>query len=154
MGVGRVFAPGHFDLELEGVSAGPLSNLQGGEAVAEVIEEKAGADHFTHKHVGNVHYNDIVLTFGGGMSKGFYDWIEQATLQNFSQKAGAVITSDPQGKAQRRLEWHGGLLTEIDFPKLDAASKDPFRMTVKITPEHTKSAAGSGNASVVKGQKY
>jgi len=152
--LGRTFAPGHFDLELDGTFAGSLINLQGGEVVAEVVQEKAGADHIARKTITGVRFNDIVVTFAGGMSKDFYDWIRQASLQKALFKNGAIGVFDFQGKAQRHLEWSHGVLTEVDFPALDAGSKEPFEMVVKITPETARSVSGNGKAAASKAQKH
>jgi tail tube protein gp19 len=146
-GTSRGFPPGHFLLELDGAPAGDLKNIQGGGAVADVISDKAGADHIVHKHVGNVRYEDIVLTCGSGLSKAFYDWVDQASGMQGGRKDGAVIVFEG-GKEISRLNWSLGQITEIDFPALDAASNDSFSMTTKISPERTRSVQGAGGAAV------
>lgn len=152
-GIARIFPPGHFALELDGVSAGYARNIQGGGAVADVIQEKVGADHLVHKHVGAVHYDDIVVTCGAGMSRAFYDWVGQASTLQGARKDGAVIVYDNGNKEVSRLNWYSGLITEIDFPALDARSKDAFSMTIKISPEYTRSVKGGGNQAVLKPHK-
>lgn len=142
------FPPGHFLVELDGVSAGDVKNFQGGGAVAEVIREKPGADHIVRKHIGSVRYDDIVLTCGSGMTKAFYDWVARASAMQGGLKNGAVIVFEG-GKEISRLDWIGGQITEIDFPALDAASSDSFSMTIKISPERTRSVKGAGSRAVV-----
>ena len=148
MGGSKVFPPGHFLLELDGVSAGDVKNFQGGGAVAEVIRGKPGADHIVHKHLGAVSYDDIVLTCGTGMTKAFYDWVARATAMNGGMKNGTVIVFEG-GKEISRLDWISGQITEIDFPTLDTASSDSFSMTIKIIPERTRSVKGAGKPAVV-----
>jgi hypothetical protein len=126
---GKTFPPGHFLVELDGVSAGDVKNFQGGGAVAEVIREKPGADHTVRKHIGAVHYDDIVLTCGTGMTKAFYDWVARASTGQGGLKNGAVIVFEG-GKEISRLDWIGGQITEIDFPALDATSSDSFSSAI------------------------
>jgi hypothetical protein len=145
---GKIFPPGHFLVELDGVSAGDVKNFQGGGAVAEVIREKPGADHTAHKHIGSVRYDDIVLTCGSGMTKAFYDWVARASTTQSGLKNGAVIVFEG-GKEISRLDWIGGQITEIDFPALDSTSSDSVSMTIKISPERTRSVKGSGSKAVV-----
>jgi hypothetical protein len=141
------FPPGHFLLELDGVSAGDVKNIQGGGAVADVVRGKPGADHFVKKHVAAIHYDDIVLTCGGGMSKAFYDWVDRSSTVWGGRKDGAVIVFEG-GKEISRLNWNGGQITEIDFPALDAGSNDSFSMTIKISPERTRNVEGGGHPAV------
>jgi T4-like virus tail tube protein gp19 len=150
----RSFLPGHFLLELEGVPAGYVRNVQGGGAVAEVVQEKAGADHIVRKHIGGVRYDDIVLTYGAGLSKAFYEWVDRTASMQHDRHDGAVVVFDNSNKELSRLDWYGGLITHIEFPALDAASTDSFSMTIKITPERTQRGTGGGSQSVVaKAQK-
>jgi len=152
MGGSKGFPPGHFFLELDGVSAGDVKNFRGGGAVADVIREKPGADHTVHKHIGAVSYDDIVLTCGSGMTKAFYDWVGRASTGQGGLKNGTVIVYEG-GKEISRLDWISGQITEIDFPALDTASGDSFSMTIKITPERTRSVKGAGSPAVVKAGK-
>jgi hypothetical protein len=142
----RGFPPGHFLLELGGVSAGDLKNVQGGGAVADAIQEKVGADHIVKGRVSEVRFDDIVLTCGAGLSKTFYDWVDATSRMQAIRKDGAVDVF-AGGKQLSRLEWQQGLITDIEFPALDAGSKDSFSLTIKITPEMTRHKAGSGQAS-------
>jgi hypothetical protein len=148
----RSFPPGHFFLEIDGVSAGYARNVQGGGAVAEVIREKVGADHIVHKHIGAVRFDDIVLTCDAGLSKAFYDWVDQTFRSQGLRKNGAVVVLDG-GKEVSRLDWNNGLISRVDFPALDATSNDLFSMIVKITPERTRSAKGGESRPVTPARK-
>ncbi len=143
----RSFPPGNFLVEIAGASAGYARNLQGGGAIADVITEKVGADHIVHKHVGGVRFEDIVLTCDAGLSKTFYDWVDQTfQSKSYLRRDGAVVVVEG-GKEISRLEWKSGLITWAEFPALDASSKDFVAMTIKISPEFTRSAKGSGSPS-------
>ena len=144
MAVTPRFPPGHFLVEIDGASAGYARNLQGGGAVAEVIREKPGADHIVRKHIGPVRYEDIVLTCDAGLSRVFYDWVDQ-TLRSRSVRHDGAVAVLEGGKEISRLEWSAGLMSEVDFPALDVESKDLFSMTVRITPGSIRSVKGTDN---------
>jgi hypothetical protein len=131
-----------FALELDGKIAGWLQKVSGGAAHADVVTEPGG-----QKHVGAIHFEDIVVSCGTGMSKAFYDWVAQGSdVQGGSPgKSGAVVTCDLQQRVLSRLEWSFGRLTAINFPALDAASKGQAALTVKISPEMTRQRAGDGS---------
>ncbi len=101
-----------------------------------------GPGNAIHKHVGMVHYDDIVLACDAGMSRAFYDWTSQASQGHAWLKDGAVDVTD--GRENSRLEWKNGIITGIYSPALDAASSEAFHLTVKISPESTRSAKGVG----------
>jgi len=150
----RAWTAGHYTLDLDGMEAGALKSFSGGGASAEVVQSAAGAGPAAMKSLGPISYNDIVVTFGPGMSKGLLDWITAASQGIHHAKNGAVEMLDNQGKEQRRLEWQRGLLTQISIPALDAASKDAFAMTIKITPESAKFVPrGGASHPAIKAQK-
>lgn len=144
-----------FALELDGVHAGWLDAVEGGDAVGNVVSVVAGPGNIQSKHLQGLKYEDIVLTCGTGMSKGFYDWIKAAFDKNRALKNGAIVTLDNTGKAVSRLEWMRGFVSEVGFPACDAGSKDPATLTVKITPEFTRTTMPSGSmASAVVAERW
>ena len=148
----RSFSSGHFLLELGGDSAGYVRNLQGGGAAAEVVKEKVGTDHIVRKHIGGVSFDDIVLTCDAGASKSFYDWVGQSSGSQGVRRDGAVVVMEG-GKEISRLDWRFGLISRVEFPALDATSKDLFSLMVKITPESTRNAKGGESRPVTPARK-
>jgi phage tail-like protein len=149
---GRSYVAGKYATELDGIMAGWVFSAEGGYASAEVVNEKVGSDHITHKHVGGVKYDDISVSCGTGMSKGFYDWIKASFDHNYVRKNGAVITANYNYQELSRLTFFNSLITEIGFPALDASSKDPAKMTIKWSPEYTRTTQTSGPS--ITGGKY
>jgi len=147
------YTAGRFGVELEGATVGFAESVEGGQAFADVVEEAVGADNIVHKHIAAVKFEDLVLTVGSNMSDTFYDWIASLFDRKPARKNGAVSFQDYTGAEKTRLSWNGGLLTEVGFPALDAASKAIGRLTVKFTPEETKQAKGSGTKTGTIGQK-
>jgi phage tail-like protein len=134
----RGYVAGKFGVELEGIMAGWVNSADGGHPSSEVILEKVGPDHIVKKHIAGVKYDDITLTCGTGMSKAFYEWIKASFDNSYQRKDGAIITADYDFKEMARLNFFKALITEIGFPALDAASKDPAKMTIKFAPEFTR----------------
>jgi len=140
---GPARAPGNYAIELDGVHAGFIASAEGGNAAGDVVTEKQGPDLVQRKHIGNVKYEDIAVTFGAGMRKGFYEWIKASLDHNAMLKNGAIVAADFDYKEQSRLNFFNALITEVGFPALDAASKDAAKITVKFAPEYTERAGGN-----------
>lgn len=134
----RAYTGGKYGVELDGIMAGWVSSAEGGHATSDVVTEKLGPDHIARKHIGGVKYEDITLTCGTGMSKAFYQWIQDSWDHKYSRKNGAVIAANYDFKELTRLNFYNALITEIGMPALDPASKDAAKMTIKFTPETTK----------------
>ncbi|HEY3197901.1 MAG TPA: phage tail protein [Nitrospirales bacterium] len=132
------FIAGKFGLELDGAFAGFLLSADGGSGVGEVITTRSGGELIPRKQLGAVKYENIILTCGLGMSKAFYGWIKDTTDSKPLPKNGAILVLDFDYKERSRMTFQQGLLSEIAFPALDAASKDAAKMTIKIAPQSTR----------------
>ena len=144
----RSFVPGLFRLDLGGKSAGWLWSVEGGHAVSDVVVEKLGPDHLAKKHIGNPKYEDFTLQFGFGVEKTFFDWISASFTPGATdtRRDGAIHVADFKRNERHIREFSQALITEIGFPAMDGSSKDPAYMTVKLTPEHTRFTAATGQA--------
>lgn len=149
---GRSYVAGKYGVELDGIMAGWVWSAEGGHATSDVVSEKLGPDHVIRKHIAGVKYEDISIQCGTGMSKGFYEWIKASFDHKYLRKDGAVIAADFNYKEHARLTFHHGLITEVGFPALDAASKDACKMTVKISPEYTRQTVSSGGGPSIIGK--
>ena len=139
----RAFVAGSFGLELESVFVGFVSRVEGGNVVGEVAK-LAGEQFFVRKQLANVGVRDIVLEFGAGMNPALYNWMKAALERKAGPKSGAILTVDFKGEVRSRLEFHDEHITQITIPAADATSKDPLRFGIRLTPEHTTLAPGSG----------
>lgn len=144
-----------FALELDGAAAGLPRSAAGGDAVAEVVVESAGPDGIQRKHLGAVRYTDIVLTCGIAMEKPFWSWLADTVAGKSSPRDGTLRMLDFDRKEREVATFTNALVTEIGLPALDAASKDTFLLTVRITAERVQRQRGSGasEAGTVKGGK-
>jgi len=144
---------GRFALELDGVAAGWVSEVDGGHAVADVVTTILGADHLQKKHIGNVKYEEISVTMDAGMSIDLYKWLQDWLLGKAARKSGSIIYLDREDHEVSRLNFSYALITEVGFPALDAASKDAAKMTIKLQPEYTRRVRGSGQSVKVPASK-
>ena len=134
--VQRSYSASLFMLELDGVSVGFVSAVEGGLPFGDVVKQ-AGEDFFFKKHIGNASYRDIRLEFGINMDDVLSQWISSSLQGNYSRKDGAIVAADFQGNVRRRLEFTRAQITEVTFPALDGASKEPARLSIVLTPEQT-----------------
>jgi len=148
----RAYGISKYYIELQHTFAGFVKELSGGDATADVVEEKLGSDHLTKKHLGNVKYEEITFKCGTGMSKELYNWINTGfnqTSHSRGREDGAVVFCDYDNTEQSRLTWHNGIITEFGMPALDASSKDAAMMTIKFKPEITRKTWGGGSKFTV-----
>ena len=134
----RAVVAAKFAIDLDDSAGGWLYGAEGGQGYAELISERLGADQLQRKHASPVKFEDITFTFGTGMSKHLYQWIADSFKLSYSRRDGAIVSADFNLKEIGRLDFHQALISEIGLPALDASSKEPARMTLKISPEWTK----------------
>jgi hypothetical protein len=142
MATGRAYSAGTFALEIGGATAGFLLSAAGGEPRAEVVEEQAPST-WVRKHIGAPKYEDIVIESRIPMSGPLESWIISLFEGKQSVTDGAIVLLDYSMKVSQRLEWTGGLISQVTFPAADGASKETARVRVTITPELTRLVAGS-----------
>ena len=140
LAAGRSFTSGRFALELDGAFQGFLASTVGGEAFAEVIEVGA------LKHIGQAQYEDITVEFDFSMASSTFDWMKACMDGSPLRKSGALISADFNFKELTRLNFFEALITEIGWPALDAASKEPGRLSLEFSPDVTRRKPGSGAA--------
>jgi hypothetical protein len=145
---GRAYSAGYYSIELQHTFAGWVKSVEGGDATAEVVAEKMGADKLVRKHLGPLKYNEISFKFGSGMSQKVWDWIKNSwkntDIKNARQD-GAMVMYNYQLEEMSRLEWKYGLITEFGIPALDAKAKDPCDFTCKFQPELTENKIKKGS---------
>lgn len=143
----RAFFSGRFVLELgegKGGAVDLVYSVDGGHFKSEAIGEKVGAEGLETRYPGRQKFEDITLQVGTAMSPQFWDWIKASIDNNYKRMNGAVVAYDFDGKERSRRSFYDALISEIQFPTLDAKAKQPAFITVKIAPETMKWEKGSG----------
>ena len=136
---------GKVAIKIGETTAGFLLSAEGGNAFADVVNEKVGADHLSRKHIAGVKYEDITVNCGTGMSKAFYDWVGTSVGAAGQAMNGSLVLTDFNLKVRSQNDFFNALITEVGMPALDAASKDAAKMTIKFAPEFTRSATRTGS---------
>jgi tail tube protein gp19 len=131
-------------LELDGARVGALKSVDGGELVAEVVVEPIGQEPFAKKHLGGVRYEDLVLGIDLGTAGSVSTWIADSWKGQAKPRDGAIVETDATLAPQERREFRHALITETTIPTLDAASKAPAQLTVKLAPEEVKRTKAGG----------
>ena len=140
----RAYTAGKLMLELEGKDMGILVAGEGGEPVAAVIADEVDPTNVVRKHLGEITYSPIRLSFGSGMGEPLYQWIADWLNGKQGSRGGALVFLDFNYQEQSRLEFDEAFITEFGFPALNASSKDPVRFSLTLQPGVTRSKKSAG----------
>jgi hypothetical protein len=127
---------------LEGTQCGFLSSFSGGEATADVLREPRSTA-FVRKHLANVRYEPITISFGLGLARTVYEWIEEAWNDKPGPRQGSITAVGASG-AVRTLEFEDAVIVETTLPRLDAGAKEVASIELTIAPTRTEWRKASG----------
>jgi hypothetical protein len=139
----RSYVASKFALTLGGVQIGSLYSAAGGDAFGQVVTEKVGPDNIALKHLGGVAYEPITVVTDFH-SKALMNWIAESWKGKYTRQSGSILEIDYDYNIRGEKEFFNAIIAETTLPALDAAAKDPARITVKLAPEYTRLKAGSG----------
>jgi T4-like virus tail tube protein gp19 len=141
----RSFLSGtRFVLLIDNAPAASPAWFRGGDAIGDVVEVVDDSAPVVRKRLGGVHYSDLELACGADMSPGLLDWVRETLAHKFVRKSGAVIAADFEFKEVWRVDFTNALISEVTFPALDAAAKEPVKLGLKLAPELTRRVPGPG----------
>ncbi len=141
----RTYAAAHFALELDGKKdVGLFRSIEGGGVKAEVMTYQTGASYEKWRQVGKPKFEDIKVQVGMAMSEPFYAWISKFFDGIADRKNGAIVAADFYYNERARREFTDAMITELTFPKLDAADKNAAYMTVALAVEGIVFKKGEG----------
>jgi len=135
-------ARGRSVLTLGGTVCGLVSSAEGGDISAPVIREPAGG--FFRKRLGQPAPEPIVLSFDLSLDKVVYDWIAEFWKGSSQARSGSVISLDQNNQARSELVFEHAVITATTVPAMDAASKTPCRLTVRLSATETRRLPASG----------
>lgn len=145
----RGVAAGRFALEL-GRSIDLLNFYSGGFPYGNVLEFREGGEpSISNKLISNVSFEEITIQVGADMSPALREWVADMvgghqTDPDALPRSGAILMADFNYQVHHRLEFHDAWISEVTFPKADAASKEQAFLTIVISPESTEYKPGSG----------
>jgi hypothetical protein len=132
-----------FALVLDDVQAGSLVSASGGDAEGVVVSEPSEGG-VIRRRIEGLRYADIELTVDPMLSEPLSGWLKSMLEGMHVLKSGTVRIVDMNGKEVERLEFVDALIREISFPAVDARSKEPARLKIKIAPKSARRVPGSG----------
>lgn len=139
----RAYTAGHFELAIDGTPTPAfVKSVEGGLAKINSTDVPLGADPVRVKQVTTREIEPMTLEIGMSQVDQLWLWIAQSWRREFNRRDGHVIHADQNYKARVFHQFYGALIEEVTIPTLDAASKDPLHMKVKIRPERVEIQAG------------
>ena len=98
----------NFKVEIEGVTQGAFSRVDGVESKTEVVEYQDGEDIILRKRPGRTSYSNIVLSRGYVNSEELWNWRKAVIDGKIERKAGSIILSGDDGSEIMRYNFFEG----------------------------------------------
>jgi phage tail-like protein len=127
---------------------GFLNSAEGGGLKADVVDYKQGRLVDVWRQVGRTKFEDISIRCGMGMSKTFYTWISDFFNRKITRKNGGIVLADFNYTQRARRSFIDALISEVQMPALDGASKEAAFLTVKLVPEGMTYETINGGAKI------
>lgn len=127
---------------------GFLRLAQGGGVSAQVLTHQQGTSLDLWRQIGKPKFEDITLSVGMGMSPPFYKWIASFFTRDIVRKAGSIIGGDFNFVERTKRTFKEAMISEVQIPALDGASKDAAYMTVKVVPEEMEYESLTSNNKI------
>lgn len=134
----RAFVVGRFELDLDGVRCGVLHSVDGGNFKSESIGEKVGGDALVTRYPGRQKFEDITFQLGPKAAPAVWKWVKASLANKPERKHGAIIALDIDSNERSRRDFFDAVFSEMQFPAVDAKSKEGKRFTIKIAPERVE----------------
>src|SRR2546421_466863 len=128
----NAYTGGRFAFEFDDrASAGFVSGIDGAHFKADAVTYQQGSDFLVTKYAGRAKYDDITINVGAAMSPPFWKWVASSLEGKPQRRNGALVGYDFDFHERTRRSFFAGLIAEIGFPALDAASKNSASLSVK-----------------------
>jgi phage tail-like protein len=142
----RTYISDRFVLELDdGGPVGTIQTIEGGNLKsAGTVEEKIGRSAITTKYPARPQYEDVTIQVGMVMAPRFWKWVRTSFGYNAKRQNGSIVALDYDNQQRWRRTFYGALISEVTFPALDGAAKEPAYLTVKFAVERMDVQDGGG----------
>lgn len=129
-----------FRIEIEGVTQGAFTAVEGLEVTVDVVTYMDGGDLIVRKRPGRVRYGNIVLKRGLLESTELWDWFRAVVNGAVERKSGSIIlTADDRSEVLRYNFFEGWPCRWKSFA-LDAAASDSLIEELEIAVEKVERA--------------
>lgn len=132
----RSYTAGHFELEIDGhKSTAYLKMVEGGFASAASLNEAVGTHNQRIKSVSVMDIEPFTLDLGISGSKDILKWVRDSWDKKYTRRNGVITHANFDLERVYQHEFFEALITEVGFPQLDGAGKNPAYIKVKLQPE-------------------
>jgi hypothetical protein len=109
---GRSYVTGYYALDLDGIDAGIVQKVEGGDVDGEVA-----------------------VALGLPLAAPVEAWVRDLLGSEEARRSGSIVQCGRDFDTYKKVEFDRALLTEVTLCALDMKSKDPCWLTLKFTPE-------------------
>jgi hypothetical protein len=145
----RSYATGYFEIEIDGVRAGLLQKIGGGNFEAELVKLPMSDNYYGRRHVANPKFDEISVTCGIAMGEAFKEWVKSSLDRNHQYKNGSINAANYDRVVTQTREFRQALITEVGFPAADATHKEVAYLNVKFMPERLTYKRGDGTTAMM-----
>ena len=138
----RASFSGNSVLFVDGVSCGQVQQWQGGEVVGDAVVERSGDGTPPKKHIGAIHITPIIVELSAPPAAPLVE-LMNALFTNTTLRKTITVADYPSDTklTGTQLEATNASLIEVDFAAVDAASKDPYQITLVFSAESVRTDA-------------
>jgi hypothetical protein len=120
-----------------------LKSCEGGWSKANLVDEPIGGASGRVKHLGTIEIEPMTIELGMSGAKEVLQWIQGSWNRQWDRRSGEITHADFNLKETYEHWFYDALITEVTFPALDGAAKDPAYLKCKIQPERVRTVRGS-----------
>ena len=132
----RPYTAGHFELSIDGhKSTAYLKSVDTGDMEAQEVTEAIGAENKRIKHISVVEVPPISVEFGISGASQILKWIQASIDKQWGRRNGQITHADFDLRTQYEYSFNNALITEVTFPTLDGAAREPAYVKLKFQPE-------------------
>jgi hypothetical protein len=141
-------------LLIDGKFEANLTSMEGGNLVAEVMEQRVPGEILVKKQIANTKIEDLKLTFRGESGLSVFDWMNAVLEGKNSAKMINIMTCDLNGNMLSNKEYLNVLPVEFKLSQFDGAAKELVNVFLTIKPASLRDGAVSGKcATAIRGKK-
>jgi phage tail-like protein len=139
----KAYVSNRFALELDDhKQVGFVSAIDGAHFKSQPVKQMVGNTNHVTIYSGKPSYDDITITIGMAMSPGFWKWVKASLDHKPQRKTGALVGYDFNNCERSRRTFYGALISQVQFPKLDASDHSAAGIQVTISPERLEYKKG------------
>jgi hypothetical protein len=121
-------------LSIGGTPAATVERYVGGEPYAVVVNEPGGLLPYAKKHIGPLHFADLVAEVAVDADPVLFDWIRDAWFGNPFRENVSFERMDASSSLQT-VEIPHAAIREVTLPALDQNARDRCTLSVKMVPD-------------------